>query len=221
MTPKPYSGHIPSNVSRDASYSVVRGEEGEMVVRLVFRLRLREVALLTTGSHRRLVDMVNAVKEQVEGVLGGGFYINEYGHVLVPAGGSCYFADEYHDLLEFDFEGTTISPEPPPDLTPGDHWEGPHVGVAYRLTVDDDLAYELRSGQRVRTLVLSEQVPPDAVARAQALVERLRRLKGGPGRLYINEARALFAPVEDADGWAYLYLGRLEDEDPWFPCPDV
>jgi hypothetical protein len=211
-----YAGNIPSNVVKDAKYSVVHDGEGGMEIRLIYRFDLRQEALLTTRSHQQLVEKVNAVKEEAEGVPGGAFYINEYGHVLVPALGQCWFAGEYEDLLEFSFQGSTIGPEPPPDLEPGDYWEGPHVGIRHKITVDGDLGYVVQQGNIRTTHVLSDIEPS-----ARRLVERLSPYKGGSGRVYINECRVFFAPVPEEDRLAYVYLGRLEEEDPWFPCPEI
>ena len=57
-----YPGLAPSNVNKDAKYSVVSGEGG-YEVRLC-NASSREVALLTTGDHDELVDMVNTVKQR-------------------------------------------------------------------------------------------------------------------------------------------------------------
>src|SRR4051812_30595001 len=110
-----YAGNIPSNVAKDAKYSVVHDGVGGLEIRLIYRFGPRQEALLTTQGHPRLVELVNAVKEEAEGVSGGAFYINEYGHVLVPALGQCWFAGEYEHLLEFSFQDSTIGPEPPQD----------------------------------------------------------------------------------------------------------
>src|SRR3954451_4702563 len=99
-----YPGKIPSNVNRDAKYSIIHEQGGEMVVQLIYRLGRNERALLTTGTHQRLVDMVNTVKEEAQRVPGGTFYINEHGHVIVPAEGGYYYAGKYDVLLEFRFE---------------------------------------------------------------------------------------------------------------------
>jgi hypothetical protein len=79
--------------------------------------------------------MVNRVKTELRGTAGGAFYINEFHHVLVPSddSGPCYYAGTYHELLEFDYEGQIVSPEPPLDLTRGKPWPGPHAGIAYVL----------------------------------------------------------------------------------------
>src|SRR5687767_14083352 len=72
-----YTGNVPSNVGKDAKYSVVRRSAG-WEIRLIFRLSAEERALVTTSSHPELIELVNAVKEDVNGVPGGAFYINEY-----------------------------------------------------------------------------------------------------------------------------------------------
>ena len=79
-----YPGLAPSNPSKDAKYSVVSGEGG-YEVRLVYRVSSREVALLTTGDHDELVDMVNTVKTEMTGQPGGAFYINEFRTSSFPA----------------------------------------------------------------------------------------------------------------------------------------
>ncbi|GLY21814.1 hypothetical protein [Micromonospora sp. NBRC 101691] len=211
-----YPGLAPSNVNKDAKYSVVHSRQGGMEVRLVYRVSSREKQLLTNDRHEKLVAMVNHVKEEVNGLPGGAFYINEYGDVLVPhPNGGCVFAGSYDEFLKFDFDGQEIGPVPSPDLAPGDQWLGPHVGIPYVLTAGaSDFRYEVISGQRSREYRLSDVVGQSA---ARLLARRLATVKGyAGGRVYINEARHFFAPV----GSSYLYLGPLGDE-PWFPAPAV
>ncbi len=211
-----YPGLVPSNVSKDAKYSVRNGESG-WEVHLLYRVSSRERALLANSSHQRLVEMVNEVKEQYAGAPGGAFYINEFSDVLVPAGEECYFAGIYENLLEFDFDGTVISPQAAADLSPGDPWPGPHVGVRYTLVAGaNDIKYELRKGRITREERLSDYVS-DAAARG--LAKRLAKVKGeSGGRIYINECCQFFGPAPVGDG--HVYLGALDD-DPWFPPPDV
>ena len=63
MSAPRYTGNVPSNVSRDAKYSIVHGSGG-MEIRLIFELSDGERALVTTRQHPKLVAMVNAVKEE-------------------------------------------------------------------------------------------------------------------------------------------------------------
>ena len=213
-----YPGYIPSNVNKDAKYSVVNGPHG-YEVRLIYRLSAREEALLTTQQHGDLVAMVNAVKLEYNGREGGAFYINEYLDVLVPAtDGGCYFAGTYQAHLEFDFDGQTISPKASPGLQPGEPWSGPHVGIRYTLKAGGrDIGYETKpSPNIVRKELLSDYHGEDAAA---ALSMRLARVKGeAGGRIYLNECGSFFAPP--ASQGEYLYLGDLDD-DLWFPPPEV
>jgi hypothetical protein len=218
MTAPLYTGNIPSNVSKDAKYSIVHGAAG-MEVRLVVQLSGGERALVTTRAHPRLVKMVNSLKEEQGGVSGGAFYINEYSLVLVPVGGSCYCAGEYGELLEFAFEDRIITPKAPTGLRPGDEWPGSHVGVAYTLTADgQDVRYVAVPRPNVeKTVRLSEEA---GTAGARRLARRLFKHKPGGGRIYINEAREFFGPTQTGNGAKWIYLGNLE-EDEWFPRPTI
>src|SRR5262249_21155887 len=84
------------------------------------------------GQHERLSCLwcrggarqlgVSPVKPELTGDPGCAFYINEYRDVLVPdtsSGGSVY-AGNYTRDLEFDYNGTPITPRPPQGLSPGD-----------------------------------------------------------------------------------------------------
>jgi len=211
---KPYTGHVPSNVSKDAKYTVTAGGE----VRLTYRLNAREKELLTTATHPKLVDMVNAVKHELNGVPGGVFYINEFGDVLVPgAEDKCYWAGHYGSTLRFTFEEGYLSPEAPAGLQAGDKWPGPHPGVRYVLKAGgNDIRYQLKNGRRVTDVYLSDEVGDGA---AKATAARIRAVKGSDGgRFYINERCELFAPVASNDYEHFVYLGHLEDSA-WFDPP--
>lgn len=216
---QPYPGNIPSNVSKDAKYSVISGTDG-YEVRLVYRLSSRESELLTTDQHPELVAMVNDVKQEYNGALGGAFYINEFLDVLVPTvSGECYFAGTYQRLLQFDLGGgRTLGPHAPHGLRPGEPWDGPHVGIRYTLKAGGrDIAYKRVEGRREREFRLSDEHGPDAAA---ALARRLASHKGDAGgRIYLNEAGEFFSPPPQP-GMDYTYLGAL-DEDLWFAPPDV
>jgi len=56
--------------------------------------------------------------------------------------------------------------------------------------------------------------------RALETAKRIRGLKGySGGRFYINEWRAMFAPVKELGEYKYVYLGQLTEDLPWFPKP--
>lgn len=216
-----YPGLCPSNVNKDAKYSVVYSASGGMEVRLVYRVSARERELLTSDRHEKLVAMVNNVKEELTGVPGGAFYINEFLDVLVPhPDGGCVRAGTYNDLLKFNYDGQEIGPVPPLGLAPGDQWTGPHVGIPYVLTAGGtDIKYEITSGRTIREYRLSDFVGREP---ARILARRLAMVKGQQGgRIYINEASEFFAPISGSEGEVtYLYLGSLGD-DAWFPAPEV
>ncbi|MGW9193079.1 hypothetical protein [Micromonospora chersina] len=216
-----YPGLSPSNVNKDAKYSVVHSPAGGMEVRLVYRISAREKELLTNDRHESLVAMVNEVKEKINGTAGGAFYINEHHHVLVPhPEGGCVYAGTYDEILEFDYDGQLIGPVPPSDLDPGAAWPGPHAGIPYVLCAGGtDIRYDAVSGRRIREVRLSDDVGQEP---ARLLARRLAAVKGNAGgRVYINEASHFFAPVNTATGGvSYVYLGALDD-DAWFPVPDV
>jgi len=190
-----------------------------MEIQLYYRLSAGERALVTTRKHPRLVDMVNQVKEEYAGAPGGAFYINEYRFVLVPATGDCFYAGQYDEILEFEFEGLVISPKAPQGLGPGDSWPGPRVGTAYTLTADGrDVRYtaEPRPNVEIQRRLSAEV----GATSARRLAQRLSRYKRGGGRIYINEAREFFAPAQADNAWTCIYLGNLEDDD-WFPSPKI
>lgn len=216
MKLKPYTGHTPSNVSKDAKYTVSSAGE----VRLTYRINLREKELLTTSKHPKLVEMVNVIKQEINGVPGGVFYINEFGDVLVPGqeAGTCHWAGHYDKILEFTFGDAYLSPAAPPGLRPGDKWPGPHPGVRYILKAGGrDIRYQRKSGNRVTDVYLSEEVGENA---AKATAARIKAIKGSDGgRFYINERCELFAPVASNDYEHFVYLGHLEDSA-WFDPPE-
>ncbi|MFC4145753.1 hypothetical protein ACFO0M_05765 [Micromonospora mangrovi] len=207
-------------MNKDAKYSIVHSPKGGMEVRLVYRISAREKELLTNDRHERLVAMVNAVKEKINGVPGGAFYINEFHDVLVPHpdGGSVY-AGTYGDILEFDYDGQIVGPVPPSDLEAGAAWPGPHAGIPYVLRAGGtDIKYDHVSGRRVREVRLSDEVGTQP---ARLLARRLAAFKGDAGgRVYINEASHFFAPITTTTGTSYVYLGGIDD-DAWFAAPDV
>lgn len=213
-----YTGNAPSNVNKDAKYSVVRGAGG-WEVRLIYRLSSSERALVTTSSHPELVDLVNGVKEDVNGAPGGAFYINEYHHVLVPTDDGCMCAGKYLQPLEFRFEGQVITAAAPPGLQPGDDWPGPRVGTAYVLAADgSDIRYKVET----RPNVIAERKLSAEIGRSQAAAaaRAIARFKPGGGRIYVNEACECFGPGPGGEGTSHRYFGRL-DLGRWFAEPQV
>lgn len=210
MSMRPYDGPRPKVSGRQGRYKVNLNDQIEALYPIVSGMR----AVLTTEQHPQLLAMVNAVKQTAGGSRGGPFLINEHKQVLVPTSAGWFVAGTYEEIIEFELDGEIISPEPPPDLSPGDHWPGPRVGMTYTLAAGgNDIYCRVEVGNREVDVKLSEQ----AGVEANFLAERLAETKGTDGgRIYINEARQFFAPVGAGEAPPYLYLGPL-DEEPWFP----
>lgn len=220
-TRKLYRGNCPRAVSRDAKYSVIGNPP---IVRLIYRTQKGEEALLVNRNHPRLIDLIKQIRgPRPQGV----FYINEFGQVLVPLAEGYVCAGEYHEELEFEYEdGVLIRPTPPARLRAGDQWLGPHVGIPYVVSAGgDDIYYwdywTSDAGiphRRKVTLSSQPQVTSTSVSR---LIRGLVDVKGmHGGRIYVNEARHLFAPVDEgAQIWTYRYLGDLRSS-PWFSPTD-
>lgn len=222
MSFKRFDGNCPHNVSKDAKYGVRSGPNGP-VVRLVYRSADGEKWYATTEEHTQLVLMVNDVKTSIGGEPYGSFYINEFKQVIVPVIGErdYYLAGEYTEKLRFAFEGKILSGEAIDldnnPLSPGDTWVGPHPGIPYKLCAGGkDISYILSPRPNVtREIFLSKVTSPDEASR---LAGRVRAYKGtSGGRFYINEWREMFAPLAEGREWRYVYLGKLDDSDPWFP----
>jgi hypothetical protein len=212
-----YRGNRPENVSKIAKYAVVHGERDSFKIRLIYEIDRWERALLTAEDHPELVEMVNRVKTEAIGTPGGAFYINEHSQVIVPAGGEYYFAGTYTRQLEFKDGSTRISAAAPGGLKPGDAWPGPRPGIPYVLNAGaTDIYYQASPApNRIRRYPLSEQIGAPA---AKAIAASLAKFKGSSGgRIYVNEARELFAPVPKGSDYEYIYLGSL-GHAPWYPA---
>lgn len=213
---RPFTGLVPSNVSKDAKYGVsVSGD-----IRLIYHVSNRVRELLATSDHEDLADMVNRVKMAINGVPGGPFYLNEWGDVLVPGGGGpCYWAGHFDGTLEFRTEdGTTVTPAAPDGLKSGALWVGPHAGIRYVLTAGgQDVKYARKiSERRTEVRLLSDDV---GRAAARLTAARIASVKGNSGgRFYINEVGEMFGPVSQNEYAQFVYIGHLEDSS-WFSAP--
>jgi serine/threonine protein kinase len=160
-----------------------------------------------------LVEGVNACKEFAGQPPGGSFVINVHGDVLVPTGEGVVYGGWLDGLLTFRGGGQALSPQPAPTLRIGELWDGLLVGCRYRLKAGcDDIEYEDSYGRATR---LSSAIGKDG---ALEVASAFGRTKRGGGRLYVNEAGAVLAPVQRGYSWVDTYVGRV-DPDRWFPAP--
>lgn len=209
----PYTGNCRPVASKDAKYSIRRGKDGVLQIEIIFFVGRKEFFQPSTREHPALIEMVNKAKESQ----GGTFYINEFSHVLVPGqDGKLCCVGRYAELLEFNVSGVVVSAQPPQWLKQGEEWLGPHVGRPYVLSADcRDIYYKSSDGEHHRQIHLAQVV---GEASAAELAGRLSKTKGPDGgRIYINERKQFFAPVQES---GFLYLGPLGD-DPWFDEPAI
>lgn len=211
-----YTGCLPGVVKKDAKYSVIKPED-TWVIRLVWPAPNWIRVELVTTEHANLVARINQIKLEATGSRGGGFYIDEWSRVLVPTVGfKWYFGGTYGRALRFRYRDIDLQPCPPDGIHPGESWQGPRVGIPYKLTEDDvwrwclSPSYDRQDETRLSVHIGKPQ--------ARKLAQRLVSAKGRTGRIYINQCKAFFAPIESASGWYYRFLGSL-DADRWFPAP--
>lgn len=224
MPPVVFEGNWPASVNKDAKYSV-RSQGRRHVVGIVYLTKDGEKWYPTSDQHEPLVRMVNEIKNAENGTPGGAFYINEYRQVIVPAGNlsSYFYAGDYEKDLVFDFEGKKLCGLPVDlksnELKPGDIWEGPHAGIPYTLKAGAKDIYYTRE---IRPNVTKDELLSKHVGSAEArkTATKVAAIKGyAGGRFYVNECRSMFAPLERGNTWEYIYIGKLEDNDTWFPRP--
>jgi mRNA-degrading endonuclease RelE of RelBE toxin-antitoxin system len=212
---KPYRGNTSRGIGKEARYTV----KLDGTIQLLYTVGQNEQALLTTDDHQELVELVNEAKRRGGSTQGGGgFLINEYRHVIVPTQSEgTLFAGRYTRDLEFSFNGSTVSPVAPSGILPGALWPGPHAGIKYTLAAGaSDVRYEEQTIRgTVRIVKLTDH---HSAAALSGLLQSFRAVKPNGGAIYINEARELFAPVDDGTGYKRRYIGHLGSR-PWFPEP--
>lgn len=218
-----FRGNCPANVAKDAKYTVRSTNTGP-VVALTYNTGDDEKWYMTTENHPELVAMVNAVKISRGSAPNGSFYINEYNQVIVPVVGSTdyFIAGVYKDRLKFHFEGKTISGEPNDlngmPVSPGGEWTAPHPGIPYILAAGGtDVYYDFVPRQNVTKRVrLSNMISPQDALDVATMIRQHKGYNGG--RFYVNEFRAIFAPIQEGYEWRYVFIGKL-DLEKWFPMP--
>ena len=219
----PFGGNANTSVVKQGKYRVVRHNDG-FAVEVVIETADSIKSYPTSREHPQLVEMVNKVKLTPNGREGGPFYINEWQQVIVPVGNPVkyYYAGDYPHHIVLALDGLEFSGRPHDDtgnlLRPGDPWVGrPRPGIGYVLKAggaDVEYTIELSPG-REKVVRLSKEV---GEAQARQTARKISAIKGNSGgRFYVNEYRALFGPQQKEDGFQYVFIGLLTDQDAWFP----
>lgn len=221
-----FAGNCPASVKKDAKYHI-RKENGSFVVGISLTRESGEYWTPTTTEHPELVKMVNQVKKAVNMQEGGAFYINEFRQVIVPAGEGYYLAGEYHIPLTFtihengenvEISGKAVKENGTP-LEEGEEWTNCLMGIPYVLCAGGkDIRFEIELGKNhFRRIPLSKVTDRNSASRLAARLCSVLKNSDG-GRFYINDMREMFKPVTSSNGYVtYIYLGRLSEDDPWFP----
>ena len=241
--PSLYRGVWPQNVSKMAKYAV-RFIDNTWKITVLYEASEGLRYLAVEGGGTILAERINAFKTMLRGEPGGTFYLNEYGHVLVPVTGEAasgvgsqyYCAGRFDGDFNFEFEGQPLTTKPihpnGKPLKAGDPWVGPRPGIPYVLAAGGgDIYYETpaltdtnppkirpMTTQRVKLSKVLED--PSLLARVVRPVASVRGHQGG--RFYVNEYGAIFTPVDagDGNGINYIYCGKI-DRSAWFPEPDI
>ena len=218
----PFEGNTNTSVVKQGKYRVVHARHGfavEVVVETPDSVR----SYPTSREHPELIAMVNKVKRNSAGRDGGPFYINEWHQVIVPVGDPVkyYYAGDYPHHIVLSLDGVEFSGRPHDDagnlLKPGDPWIGrPRPGMGYVLMAggaDIKFTVELSPG-REKLVCLSKEVGAE---RARRTARKISMVKGNAGgSFYVNEYHAIFGPQKSEDGYNYVFIGLLTDEDAWF-----
>lgn len=236
-----YRGLWPQNVSKLAKYAI-RFVEGMWKITVLYEAGEGLLYLAVEGTEDSLVQEINAIKQTLNNLPGGAFYVNEYRHVLVPvqghtssgSGSHYYYAGRLYTDLEFGFEGNPLITKPihsdGTPMRPGEKWIGPRPGIPYvlsagagdiyfetpALTDDDPPRLLPMTTRRVQlSKILSNR---QMLSNAVSPIAAVRGHQGG--RFYVNEHGAIFTPAiaGDGNGINYIYCGQI-NRNAWFPDP--
>ena len=174
--------------------------------------------MTTEGDVEALVRAVNGGKRKQGAPPGGAFLLDEYGRVLVPAsdreGVVVFLVGECSGPLRFHSPFTPSSIFDLYDdanLSVGDPWERPYVGVRYQLSKRDELYFWSEDSTGARKLL-----PPSQDVR---LVKKLRRIRPhGAVRFLVGTGGVVITKVPPL--WKPTYVGRL-DLALWFAKEDL
>jgi hypothetical protein len=183
----------------------------------------------TTGV-ANLVEAVRKAKLAAGGRDGlGGFIIDEFDHVLVPASsgnGNVYLAGTVEGLPRVidPFEDhSVIDLYDDDDYECGDVWDAPYVGTRFNLGRHNRIYYWQTDGRGGESIF--PDYPDDELVQAIRQVRRGRR----PVRFIVNPAGIVLTKrppkgIQDDENegasWESVYVGRI-DYEKWFdtgPC---
>jgi len=171
-----------------------------------------------TNELKHLAKCINQVKRQRAGQPGGAFIINEFGQVICPIADASldrYYVGDCQGEIAFSGpDGNTFTLNDEADLTPGEDWSLPYLGLPYNLSGDGEIYFQVKDGDD------TERVRPPC--QDEELIQAIRRIRGWGGvRFLVNPHGIVLTKSEEgAFNWRPKYVGRI-NYDLWFPREDA
>lgn len=188
--------HARANGTADVDWTPWRSDE------------LLKSAFVPDDGIEAMVEAVNELKQEITGVRGGAFMINEHGQVLVPVthGEDKYLVGELSGCPEFidPRSGGHFNLESPRVKRTGTPWELPYVGMKFKFNGEGKVSRELAVGdERLR------EYPPRF---DEDLAERLCQLRPEGGRMIVNLHGVVLTKI---DGDKPVFVGEINTQK-WF-----
>jgi hypothetical protein len=155
-----------------------------------------------------LAKALNSAKIQHSGSAGGSFLINEFCQVISPIRQSNdrYWVGNIKGLLQFrhPVTGQDFDLGPKRNLTTGDPWPGPYIGMKFNLS-NNNRIYFAHEEDNCRTRL----EPP---VQDSTLIRQLREVRAiGAVRFIVNLHGVVITKVEHPDGsWRPHYVGVVD-----------
>lgn len=175
-------------------------------------------AAVMDPSARELAHRINICKHvfSFNNARGGSFCINEYGLVIVPiAGGNEYVPPKvvgrWTGTLQFWDGSGVFSLNDDANLSPGDPWPYPYLGMKYHLAANDYFYFRHETADGVNNLRAPQG--NDAIRRT------LRTIRGaGLISFVINNHGIVLVRRNATTDNSAVYVGRI-DLNSWYPDP--
>jgi hypothetical protein len=170
-----------------------------------------------TPAMRELVKSIISAKRRMGGNIGGGFIINEWGQVIVPAPsgdgtrmivgsikGKILFENPFADNVKIDLSRDD-------NLTCGDLWPRPYIGIPYNLSGSNKIYFNRSEEDGTTTEYLDSS--------DYSLKRKLRTVRESGGvRFVVNHHGIVLTKklrTPSSRYWIPVYVGRIDYKN-WF-----
>lgn len=170
---------------------------------------------LESEDLRRMIAVINLIKQEFNGRPGGSFIINEFGQVLVPTmdHGRFLLGEISGAMLFRNLDtGDVLDLADDLDLRTGAPWKMPYVGTIYNVNNSSRIYYW--DGKTNSSIAPLRQ--------DRDLIHKVRNIRRhGPARILVNPYGIVLTKVPkgdfdfDYDEWEPVYVGRV-DYAKWF-----